>query len=150
LSDVECSTNLKLNCKLYTKVVETQVFSDHQVTASNYVIQKMISVVLLGALAVLLSGFAFYSFHHIDPYVESVLVLKGDAERGASIFQINCSSCHGTYADGKVGPSLRHVSDRKSPTALIEQVISGKTPPMPQFQPGPQDMADLLEYLEGL
>ncbi|MFM6660226.1 MAG: cytochrome c, partial [Microcystis panniformis] len=32
----------------------------------------------------------------------------------------------------------------------IEQVISGKTPPMPKFQPDTQAMADLLVYLENL
>ncbi|MCY7406042.1 MAG: cytochrome c, partial [Alkalinema sp. CAN_BIN05] len=42
------------------------------------------------------------------------------------------------------------VSHRKSQAALIEQVISGKTPPMPQFQPNPQEMADLLSYLQSL
>jgi hypothetical protein len=33
---------------------------------------------------------------------------------------------------------------------LIQQVVSGNTPPMPQFQPEAKDMADLLEYLEQL
>jgi mono/diheme cytochrome c family protein len=53
-------------------------------------------------------------------------------------------------ADGKVGPSLKNVSTRKSRIGLIEQVISGNTPPMPKFQPSPQEMADLLSYLESL
>ncbi|MCA1991498.1 MAG: cytochrome c, partial [Coleofasciculus sp. S288] len=53
-------------------------------------------------------------------------------------------------ADGRVGPSLQHVSKRKSKTSLIYQVISGQTPPMPKFQPSPQEMADLLSYLEKL
>ena len=33
---------------------------------------------------------------------------------------------------------------------LIQQVVSGKTPPMPRFQPEPQAMADLLAYLNSL
>ncbi|MCY7276760.1 MAG: cytochrome c, partial [Phormidesmis sp. CAN_BIN44] len=37
-----------------------------------------------------------------------------------------------------------------SRTRLIDQVISGKTPPMPQFQPSPQEMADVLSYLKSL
>jgi hypothetical protein len=53
-------------------------------------------------------------------------------------------------ADGRVGPSLRHVGDRKSKVRLITQVTSGATPPMPKFQPEPQEMADLLSYLESL
>jgi hypothetical protein len=45
---------------------------------------------------------------------------------------------------------LLGVSTRKSKASLIKQVVSGETPPMPQFQPGPQEMADLLKYLETL
>lgn len=83
-------------------------------------------------------------------YVRQVLRLKGDASQGAAIFQMNCAVCHGIQANGNVGPSLRDVSTRKSPQGLIEQVISGQTPPMPQFQPSEQAMADLLSYLQAL
>lgn len=85
-----------------------------------------------------------------DPYVKSVLSLKGDSTLGHAIFQINCAGCHGWEADGRVGPSLQGVSKHKSPYGLIRQVISGETPPMPKFQPNPQAMADLLSYLETL
>ncbi|HEY9884533.1 MAG TPA: c-type cytochrome, partial [Thermosynechococcaceae cyanobacterium] len=60
------------------------------------------------------------------------------------------AGCHGTEAAGRVGPSLREISNRKSKVSMIHQVISGQTPPMPQFQPSPQEMADLLSYLESL
>jgi hypothetical protein len=33
---------------------------------------------------------------------------------------------------------------------MIQQVTGGNTPPMPQFQPDPQEMADLIEYLKTL
>lgn len=85
-----------------------------------------------------------------DPYIRNVLSLQGDTVQGHAIFQMNCSGCHGLQADGKVGPSLKGVSERKSKVGLIHQVISGQTPPMPQFQPTPQEMADLLSYLESL
>lgn len=85
-----------------------------------------------------------------DPYVQEVLALQGEEQRGQEIFQLNCAVCHGLEARGEVGPSLLAVSARKSKAKLIKQVVSGKTPPMPQFQPAPQDMADLLEYLETL
>jgi len=49
-----------------------------------------------------------------------------------------------------VGPNLHGVSERKSDAKLVQQVVSGETPPMPQFQPSPQDMADLLSYLKQL
>ncbi|MGD1854271.1 MAG: c-type cytochrome [Leptolyngbyaceae cyanobacterium] len=85
-----------------------------------------------------------------DPYVHDVLASTGDIERGQQLFWQNCASCHGLKGTGEVGPDLQHVSERKSQVALIKQVISGKTPPMPQFQPNTQDMADLLIFLESL
>ena len=85
-----------------------------------------------------------------DPYMKSVLALTGNPTQGEAIFQMNCAGCHGLQAHGKVGPSLEAISKRKSRVKLIHQVISGDTPPMPQFQPNSQEMADLLSYLEKL
>ncbi|MEM8806691.1 MAG: cytochrome c [Cyanobacteria bacterium P01_G01_bin.38] len=85
-----------------------------------------------------------------DPYIHEVLSLTGDDARGKEIFKLNCATCHGLYADGEVGPDLHHVSERKTKVGLIQQVISGNTPPMPQFQPNSKDMADLLSFLETL
>jgi mono/diheme cytochrome c family protein len=87
---------------------------------------------------------------NLDPYTKSVLQLQGNATQGRSIFVMNCVACHGQWANGKVGPSLRGVSERKSPSQIIHQVVSGETPPMPQFQPNAHDMADLLTYLQQL
>lgn len=84
------------------------------------------------------------------PYIRDVLALSGDPGRGEAIFRMNCAVCHGIEATGEVGPSLRGVAAHRTRVSLIQQVISGQTPPMPQFQPTPQDMADLLEYLEEL
>ena len=86
----------------------------------------------------------------IDQYTQSVLSLSGDPVQGRSIFVMNCVACHGQWANGKVGPSLHGVSSHKSDARLVQQVVSGETPPMPQFQPSPQDMADLLSYLKQL
>ncbi|NEQ97845.1 MAG: cytochrome c, partial [Cyanothece sp. SIO2G6] len=58
--------------------------------------------------------------------------------------------CIESMADGAVGPSLHEVSERRTRVGLIKQVVSGQTPPMPQFQPSPEEMADLLSYLEKL
>lgn len=85
-----------------------------------------------------------------DPYIQEVLVLQGDTTRGQAIFRMNCAVCHGIEANGEVGPSLLKVSERLSQVKLIHQVVSGETPPMPQFQPNAQEMADLLKYLETL
>lgn len=86
----------------------------------------------------------------LDPYTQAVLSLEGQVSRGASLFALNCAACHGEEADGRVGPSLRGVSSRRSDRFIIQQVTGGKTPPMPQFQPDPQEMADLLSYLKTL
>ena len=86
----------------------------------------------------------------LNPYTQSVLNLSGNPMQGRSIFVMNCVACHGEWGNGKVGPNLHGVSDRKSDIKLVQQVVSGETPPMPQFQPSPQDMADLLSYLKQL
>jgi len=108
----------------------------------------MVMVMLFGTIALSLMG--MYAFRTVDPYVEKVFALPGNATQGQAIFQMNCATCHGILGYGLVGPSLKEVSHRKSQAALIEQVISGKTPPMPQFQPNAQEMADLLSYLQSL
>jgi mono/diheme cytochrome c family protein len=85
-----------------------------------------------------------------DPYIHEVLGLDGNVSQGEAIFKMNCAVCHGLEATGEVGPTLVRVSDHRTKVSLIKQVISGQTPPMPQFQPDPQAMADLLGYLESL
>lgn len=86
----------------------------------------------------------------VDAYTRSVLSLTGDAAKGRSIFVMNCVPCHGQWADGEVGPSLHRVARHKSPAQLVHQIVSGETPPMPKFQVDPQQMADLIEYLNQL
>lgn len=88
--------------------------------------------------------------NHLDPYSEDVLSLQGNLSQGKAIFEANCAVCHGLDGRGNIGPTLQNVAQHKSPSSLIEQVISGKTPPMPKFQPDAQTMADLLIYLESL
>jgi len=107
-------------------------------------------LILFVTVVVSLGVFSFDRLYATDPYIQDVLALQGDAVRGHAIFQINCAGCHGLEAGGQVGPSLQQISAHRSPTRIVKQVISGKTPPMPKFQPAPQDMADLLSYLETL
>jgi mono/diheme cytochrome c family protein len=85
-----------------------------------------------------------------DPYTRSTLQLSGSADQGEQLFLINCAGCHGIAAQGLVGPNLHGVDSRKNDRQLIQQVVSGRTPPMPRFQPEPQAMADLLAYLHSL
>ena len=104
----------------------------------------------VAVLAVSLGVLVAYQAQMSDPYIKNVLSLSGDPVRGHAIFQMNCSGCHGFHHGTQVGPSLDGVSQRRSRMGLIRQVTSGKTPPMPQFKPNPQEMADLLSYLEKL
>ena len=107
-------------------------------------------MILALLFVVLLTVLGIYQFRASSPYVRDVLVLEGDAVQGHAIFLMNCAGCHGAKAAGRVGPSLREISNRKSKVGIIHQVTSGQTPPMPQFQPSPQEMADLLSYLGSL
>ena len=85
-----------------------------------------------------------------DPYVNATLDLEGSLEQGGRLFRINCAGCHGITAQGNLGPNLLDVSERRNDAQLIRQVVSGNTPPMPRFQLEPQEMADLLAYLNSL
>ena len=85
-----------------------------------------------------------------DPYTRATLTLQGSAGDGGRLFRLNCAGCHGLAAQGLVGPDLHGVVHRKNDRQLIQQVVSGRTPPMPRFQPEPQAMADLLAFLHSL
>jgi mono/diheme cytochrome c family protein len=85
-----------------------------------------------------------------DPYTRATLELHGAEGNGGRLFRLNCAGCHGLAAQGLVGPNLHGVDRRKNDRQLIQQVVSGRTPPMPSFQPDPQDMADLLAFLHSL
>lgn len=133
------------------QVLEDQSGSEQvmQVSVTNPLLRA--SVIVMAMLtAFVLTFWGMHSMQTSDPYAQSVLQLSGNPDRGKDIFTLNCATCHGLEAAGEVGPSLSGVSERKSRVALIEQVISGQTPPMPQFQPNEKDMADLLSFLETL
>jgi mono/diheme cytochrome c family protein len=123
---------------------------DNQLGKPETLMRRLSLMTLMVVLAILLVILGIRHFQNSNPYVRSVLSLTGDAVQGHAIFQMNCAGCHGWDAQGRVGPSLERISNRKSRERLIHQVISGETPPMPQFQPTVQEMADLLRYLEQL
>jgi len=108
------------------------------------------ALVLLAAACVALLTLVVLPAARSDPYTRSTLQLNGSIERGEQLFLINCAGCHGIAAQGLVGPNLHGVDGRKNERQLIQQVVSGRTPPMPRFQPEPQAMADLLTYLHTL
>jgi mono/diheme cytochrome c family protein len=122
----------------------------NQIVTDTNLLQRMVLGILAIVATIVLVLLGVYQHQLSDPYVRNVLSLQGDLVQGHAIFQMNCAGCHGIEADGRVGPSLKRVSERKSKLNLIHQVTSGQTPPMPQFQPSSQEMADLLSYLESL
>ncbi|MCL2932403.1 MAG: cytochrome c [Trichodesmium sp. MAG_R03] len=106
---------------------------------------------LVGPAILLVILFIFLEvkpFQVSDPYSKNVLSLQGDPVKGKGIFQMNCAGCHASPMKSQVGPSLDKISQHKSDLGIINQVVSGQTPPMPQFQPNEQEMADLLSYLK--
>ncbi|MEM8605396.1 MAG: cytochrome c, partial [Cyanobacteria bacterium P01_H01_bin.121] len=123
------------------------------VSESQGIISPALQLLGLLLAIVLAIGIAWYGIYQVrmhDPYVQQVMAVAGVPEQGREIFQINCAGCHGAEAHGLVGPSLDRISERKSRLGLIHQVVSGDTPPMPKFQPSPEEMANLLSYLRSL
>lgn len=105
---------------------------------------------LTALILVVLGSMVLLYWQRSDPYTQQVLSLQGNLDRGEAIFQVNCAGCHLRNVNGYVGPSLRHIAQHESDWSLIHKVTSGDSPPMPKFQPTPQDMADLLTCLERL
>lgn len=122
---------------------------DNQLIKSPLKSQRLLIIVSILAIAISLSILGIYWHQNSDPYIKEVLSLEGNVTKGHDIFQINCAGCH-AFQSESVGPSLKNVSKRKSDPEIIKQVTSGRTPPMPKFQPTSQEMADLLNYLKQL
>lgn len=75
-----------------------------------------------------------------------------NAARGATIFQQNCSACHGAHGQGGIGPSLIGESSRKNLQRAVTW-IENPLPPMPKLYPATlseQDVRDVAAYVESL
>jgi mono/diheme cytochrome c family protein len=134
--------------------LEQKILEEQSAPTAEINVQQLmwmgLAIVFILMLAVAGVSAGVYYWHHSDPYVQKVIAIRGEANRGHSIFQLNCAGCHGMLADGRVGPSLHGVANRRSQWGLIQQITSGQTPPMPKFQANPKEMADLLSYLKTL
>lgn len=108
------------------------------------------ALVILAVLSLLALLLLALPSLRLDPYTRATLALNGSETNGERLFLINCAGCHGIDGQGLVGPNLHGVRNRKNDRRLIQQVVSGATPPMPRFQPDPQAMADLLVHLHNL
>jgi mono/diheme cytochrome c family protein len=108
------------------------------------------ALVVLAVVACAVLALLVLQASRVDPYTSATLDRVGSVEDGGRLFRLNCAGCHGLAAQGLVGPNLHGVDRRKNDRQLIQQVVSGRTPPMPRFQPDPQAMADLLAFLHSL
>jgi mono/diheme cytochrome c family protein len=123
---------------------------DNQLAQSYSWLNRLILIIMAVMLVIGLGILGNYWQRDADPYAHQVLALDGDIQNGMAIFQINCAGCHNLQTEINVGPRLENISQRKSARNIIRQVTSGRTPPMPKFQPSGQEMADLLSYLSQL
>lgn len=87
-------------------------------------------------------------------------LIQGNAERGASLFQRHCSSCHFTDSEERnIGPGLKGLlkkgklphSGRAATIENVKQQLLRPVLTMPSFSKLPmQDLDDLLDFLETL
>ena len=99
----------------------------------------------------LIFGTLFYlNKEENNTYIIKTLELSGSIKEGDTLFKMNCVGCHGITARGLVGPDLDSITHRLNDSAIIKQIIEGRTPPMPSFEIDPQNMSNLLTYLHSL
>ena len=135
---------------MLTELKRTKIPVDDRLPQPKFILQKITTLAIAIAVVCSIAFLGVYLGRVSDPYIHKVLSHSGNVIKGKAIFQINCAGCHQGLTQGSVGPALKNIGQRKSKVGIIYQVTSGETPPMPKFQPSPQEMADLLSYLEQL
>lgn len=136
---------------MLTELKTTKISVDDRLPQPKFILQKITTLAVAIAVVCSIAFLVGVSLGRVsDPYVQKVLSHSGNVIKGKAIFQINCAGCHQGLTQGSVGPALKNIGQHKSKVGIIYQVTRGKTPPMPKFQPSPQEMADLLSYLEQL
>jgi mono/diheme cytochrome c family protein len=94
------------------------------------------------------AAFALAELHLAKPGVPSskdAKVAVGDPYRGETVFQQNCSSCHGDMGkEGGIGPRLQN--DAISLAAAKSQIDQGGSVMPPNLVKG-RDEGDVLAYL---
>ncbi len=77
-----------------------------------------------------------------------VLALPADVDRGASVWEARCASCHGSAGEGaQDGPDVR--DEAADPARLVRKVMWGWGA-MPGFRGvlSKQDVADVVDFVQ--
>ena len=83
--------------------------------------------------------------HGIGPIKKEITLGELDmplAEKGAEIFELNCSACH-QKSERYIGPALGDVLDKRSPTYVMNMILN----PDGMVKEHPEVKALLAEYL---
>ena len=124
--------------------------SSSSAAESNSKTQLFIKIFIFISLIIVLILLFMIITKENSLFIDKTNDLKGSVENGKNLFKMNCVGCHGITARGLVGPDLLSVTERLKDSQIINQVLEGRTPPMPSFEMEPQNMADLLSYLHTL
>ena len=105
---------------------------------------------IVSLISLIFAVFFYLNKGEKSTFIIKTLELNGSVKEGYSLFKMNCVGCHGITARGLVGPDLHSITQRLNDKEIIKQVTEGLTPPMPSFEIDPQNMANLLQYLNTL
>jgi len=105
---------------------------------------------IVSLISLIFAVFFYLNKGEKSNFIIKTLELNGSVKEGYSLFKMNCVGCHGITARGLVGPDLHSITQRLNDKEIIKQVTEGLTPPMPSFEIDPQNMANLLQYLNTL
>ncbi len=131
-----------------------EVFVNNPSSKALINIDKNISIWRIILLGTAIFAFLFLIWRienfKTDPFIYETLAIQGEKTSGSKLFKVNCVGCHGISAQGLVGPDLNDVTEKLNDKEIINQIIKGRTPPMPSFEIEAQSMADLLSYMHSL
>jgi mono/diheme cytochrome c family protein len=99
--------------------------------------------VLVGAVIVV-ATFLLAQWPIFEPDAPASTSTSGDVERGATVFERECSSCHGAGGEGGVGPRL--VDSGLDAVAIATRIEQGAGIMPPGLVSG-QDEADVVAYV---
>ena len=124
--------------------------SSSSAAEKNSIIKIWIKVFIVILISLIFAIFFYLNQDEQKTYILKTLELSGSVKDGDAIFKMNCVGCHGITARGLVGPDLHSITQRLNDKDIIKQVTKGLTPPMPSFEINPQNMSNLLSYLNSL